>query len=473
MEVLHREAVPALMERAGRAAAQFALSLLEEVQGSVLVLAGPGNNGGDGFVLARCLREAGRDVFVVSIGPAERYPADAAVARRSWLDAGGLIHADFSGTQWSLAVDALFGIGLTRAIEGVYAEWIDRLNALPCPRLALDVPSGLNAETGVITGPCVVASHTASFIGLKPGLLTLDGPDQCGQVEVFNLGLPAVVSVGKVLAPSCFGAHLQPRKHNVHKGSFGSAGIIGGAPGMRGAALLASRAALYLGPGKVFLGLLDTQGAGVDLLHPEIMWREPTDLSGMVSALAVGPGLGKGEKALTSLVNSLEFDAPLLLDADALNLIAEDPALARRLAQREAPGVLTPHPAEAARLMQCSVAQIQSDRVISAIKLAQQTACVVVLKGCGSVVASPDGRWFINTIGHGGMASGGMGDALAGLIVALLAQGWPVLEAALCGVHLHAAAADRLALQGIGPVGLTASDTLPAARCIFNEWLTG
>lgn len=465
------QAQPPLMERAGQAAASWALSLLEARPGCVLVLAGPGNNGGDGFVLARVLREQGVEVVVVSIAKPSRLPADAAAARQRWLDDGGQILPDFIGTQWALVVDALFGIGLTRPLEGVYAEWIARLNVLNCPRLALDVPSGLNAETGALTGPCVQASHTASFIAHKPGLLTLDGPDHCGQLRVFDLDLPQPAASGHLLGPACFADSLKPRRHNTHKGQFGAVGVIGGAAGMQGAALLAARAALYLGPGKVFLGLLDPQGAGVDPLHPEIMWRNPGELPMLATALVIGPGLGKGEGACLQLRRAIGFAGPLLVDADGLNLLAEDPALQEMLAARSEAAILTPHPAEAARLLQTTVAQVQADRVSVACELACRTRSIVVLKGCGSIVADPDGRWFINPSGHGGMACGGMGDVLSGLIGALLAQAWPALAATLCGVHLHGAAADLLASEGVGPGGLTASETMPAARRLFNAWI--
>lgn len=462
---------PSLMERAGRAAADFALGLLDGGQGCVLVLAGPGNNGGDGFVLARALREQGVEVVVVSCAKAIQLPPDAAVARQRWLEAGGQILPDFIGTQWALVVDALFGIGLTRAIEGIHAEWIARLNAMNCPRLALDLPSGLDGDTGALTGPCVRATHTATFIALKPGLLTLDGPDHCGAVRLFDLDLPMPDASGSTLTTACFAGQLQPRRRNSHKGSFGSVGVIGGAEGMQGAALLAARAALHLGPGKVFLGMLDTRGAGVDPACPEIMWRSPGELQLLASALAIGPGLGKGEAASLQLRRALGFAGPLLIDADGLNLLADEPVLQGVLATRAAASILTPHPAEAARLLQITVAQVQADRLGVVCDLARRTRALIVLKGCGSVIATPDGRWFINSTGNSGMASGGMGDVLSGFIVALLAQGWPALEATLCGVHLHGAAADALVAEGVGPVGLTASETVAAARRLFNSWI--
>lgn len=471
LEAEHHAAEPSLMERAGCAAAERAARLATGAGGEILVLVGPGNNGGDGFVVARELLRRGYRVTVASPGSSRDLPPDAAHAKALWEAAGGQIVADFDeNTGWAMAIDALFGIGLSRPLEGIWAQWIDRFNALSCPRLALDIPSGLNADTGLRTGPCIQATHTATFIALKPGLLTFDGPDACGEIDLFDLGIGAVQSAGHELSMACFGHCLQPRRHNVHKGSFGSAGIIGGSAGMQGAALMASRAALHLGPGKVFLGLLASD-SGVDAMFPEVMWRHPEDVCRLVNALAIGPGLGQTEMSHAVLQNALGFHGPLLVDADGLNLLAGDSRLAGMMAMRDRPGVITPHPAEAARLLHCTVADVQHDRVESALDLAARLRSIVVLKGCGSIVAVPDGRWFINPTGHGGMATGGMGDVLSGLLVGLLAQGWPVLEAVLCSVYLHGAAADALACDGAGPVGLTASEIMPVARRLFNRWI--
>ena len=462
---------PGLMERAGAAAAGLADQLLGKRPGPVLVLAGPGNNGGDGFVLARCLRERGHAVHLACLTNPDQMPADARAARERWLTAGGEIHTDFADQAWALAVDALFGIGLTRPIDTAHAAWVMRLNALACPRLALDLPSGLHADTGQCSGPCVRASHTASFIALKPGLFTLDGPDHCGEVHNFDLGLPPQASTGTLLTPACFADWLHPRRRNTHKGSYGSAGIIGGAAGMQGAAMLAARAALHLGPGKVFLGLLEATSPGFDPDWPELILRNPGKIASQVSALAIGPGLGTESRALALLREALTYAGPLLLDADALNLLAADESLRAQCRARQTISVVTPHPLEAARLLGCDVEQVQADRIQAASSLARQLSAACVLKGCGSIIASPDGRWWINPNGNPGMASGGMGDALSGFIVALLAQGWPADAAALAATHLHGSAADLCAAEGTGPVGLRASETLAPARQIFNGWL--
>lgn len=466
------DAEPSLMERAGRAAAEQALALLAERTGCVLVLAGPGNNGGDGFVVARHLQAAGCEVVVACTADPARLPADARQAYARWVAAGGSVVSSFVGGQWVLAVDALLGIGVTRPIEGRIAEWVARLNQLNCPVLALDVPTGIDADTGRVLGTAVRATHTATFIALKPGLLTLDGPDHCGAIEVHELGLPPQAG-GDLLAPASFAAHLQPRRRNVHKGSFGEAGIIGGASGMLGAALLSARAALKLGAGRVYVGLLDPHAPGMDAGQPELMLRPAGDLHLLAKALALGPGLGQGETAAQHLRRALGHPGALVLDADALNLVAEHPALQSVLQQREVTPVLTPHPAEAARLLQCSVSEIQSDRLGAALELARRFHAHVVLKGCGSVVADPDGGWAINASGNAGLASAGTGDVLTGFVVALLAQGWPAGAALRCAVHLHGAAADELVAAGIGPVGLTAGELIDAARAVFNRWLDG
>ncbi|MEC5399973.1 NAD(P)H-hydrate dehydratase [Uliginosibacterium sp. H1] len=471
VEARHSDLHPPLMERAGRAAAEVALRILGEASSCVLVVAGPGNNGGDGFVVARLLKEAGRDVVVACGSDARVLPPDAAIAREAWDAAGGRTVADFVGSQWGLVVDALFGIGLKRPVDGRHAECIARINAMGCPVLALDVPSGLDADTGAVRGSAVRATHTASFIALKPGLLTLDGPDHCGELSLHDLGLEVPEGEGALLERAMFAAYLRARPRNAHKGMFGDAGVIGGAAGMTGAALLAARAGLKLGAGRVFLGLLDAAAPGFDPACPELMLRPPGDLHLLSSALAVGPGLGQSEQALQQLRRALGFAGPLLLDADALNLLAAHPGMQQALVRREAATVLTPHPAEAARLLQCSTAEVQMDRVASACEMARRFQADVVLKGCGSVLATAEGRWCINTSGHPGMASAGMGDVLSGLVLALLAQGWPATSALAAGVHLHGRAAERLAHAGIGPVGLSASELIDAARAEFNDWL--
>ena len=473
----------ALMTRAGAAAAEWAQQLA--TGGRVLILAGPGNNGGDAFVVAERLRANCFDVSVVFPGSADKLPPDAAAAYRRFSAQGGTTTASIPpAARWHLIVDGLFGIGLTRAPGGDYAALIETANAFAerdaCPLLALDAPSGLDADTGCAFTPCIRATHTLTFIGAKPGLFTADGPDQCGEIRVAGLNLGYDLAppdkdtppAGRLIAPALFAAHLTPRRRNTHKGSYGSTCILGGAPGMLGAALLAGRAALHLGSGRVYLGLIDPEAPRVDPAQPELMLRPADDLFAPdLTALAAGPGLGRSDSARNLLERALETDLPLALDADALNLLAANGDLAALLTQRAAPTVLTPHPAEAGRLLGCGTGEIQADRTASAGELASRYRAIVVLKGCGSVVATPYGHWYINPSGNAGLATAGSGDVLTGLIAALLAQGWPVLSAALAAVHLHGLAAERLATAGVGPVGLTAGETIAAARAVFNNWL--
>jgi len=465
------------MERAGCAAAGDAARLIESRPGPVLIVCGPGNNGGDGFVLARELRRGGRETAVVFAENPARLPESAARAYAEFLRAGGKTLIDLPPAPesgWALVVDALFGIGLQRPIEGRAREWISALNALPAPRLAIDIPSGLEADTGRVLGACLRATHTTTFIALKPGLLTLDGPDHCMEISLQRIGIEAaaqVPPVGHCVDTSLFSAHLAPRLRNTHKGVYGEACVLGGAPGMAGATLLAARAALWLGAGRTYACLLDPGAPSVDPSQPELMLRPTNRMPERPNAIAAGPGLGIGEEAEYLLRTTIHRDVPLLLDADALNLVSLHPALANVLKARQAATLLTPHPAEAGRLLGVSTDAVQTNRVAAALEIARNYRAFTVLKGCGSVIATPDGRWFINTTGNPGMASAGMGDVLSGIALALLAQGWPAEAALLCAVHLHGAAADQLVTSGIGPAGLTAGETIAAARGLFNTWL--
>lgn len=475
---MHEE--PPLMERAGRAAAVIAMRLLGASRAPVLIFAGPGNNGGDAFVLARVLHENHIAVQVVFLGDASHLPQDALQALAKWRATGAEFSTNVPAGNYGLVVDGLFGIGLVRPgarpIVGAYAALIERINQFAGPVLALDIPSGLDADTGRVIGSdqnagCAVrATHTISFIAGKPGLFTLDGPDYCGQVSIDALGLENTINAsGGLLAIDDFRKYLQPRQRNTHKGRFGSLAVIGGAHGMSGAALLAGRAALHLGAGRVFVGLLEV--LPVDPVQPELMLRSVNDALAQASAAVIGPGLGISDAALEILRRILSADFSLLLDADALNLLALHPVLARQVAQRTAPTVLTPHPAEAARLLSVTIESIQSDRMAAALDIARRFNASVALKGCGTVIAHPDGQWRINPTGNAGLASGGTGDVLAGMVGALLAQGWPAASALSCGVYLHGAAADDLVKTGHGPIGLTAGEIIPAARRLFNDWI--
>jgi hydroxyethylthiazole kinase-like uncharacterized protein yjeF len=463
-----------LMQLAGLAAAEYARELLGEYGRKVLVLAGPGNNGGDAFEVAAQLKRWFYGVELVFAGDEHQLSADALAALRKWRACGGNTYAaPPAALRPDLVVDGLFGIGLTRALEGGYADIIAGINRLSGLKLALDIASGINADTGAVMGTVLHATHCITFIALKPGLLTLDGPDHCGEIRVADLGLdlgalPA--SKGATTSSDLLRQALPPRPLNFHKGNAGSVGVLGGAGGMVGAAALAGRAALKLGAGKVFLGLLSDHPPCLDYTQPELMLRTPRELleAGMITVFAAGPGMGTGKSAEQLLREVLDANVPLVLDADALNLIAASKTLQARLPKRSAASVLTPHPAEAARLLGCATAAVQADRVKAAIELARRYHAVAVLKGNGSIIASPDGTWLINASGNPGMASAGMGDVLTGMIASLLAQGAETCAATAAAVWLHGAAADALARAGKGPIGISASEVIDEARRLLN-----
>jgi ADP-dependent NAD(P)H-hydrate dehydratase / NAD(P)H-hydrate epimerase len=466
-----------LMERAGFAAADVATAMATGRRGPVLVLAGPGNNGGDAFVVARWLAARFHEVVVVFRTDPVRLPADASAAYRAFSDAGGTTVADIPA-RWSgpLIVDGLFGIGLGRPLTADYAALVDTANALPAPILALDVPSGLDADTGFAHGPCIRATATATFIACKPGLLTGDGVDLCGDVSVHGLGLDAEAIAparGHRLDWAALAAALPQvlarASRNVHKGSFGTLGIVGGAAGMVGAPLLAGRAALRQGAGKVLVGFATDERPVVDWGAPELMLRAAhAVLAGPVDALVVGPGLGGEAGAADLVARALAVDVPMAIDADALNLIAAHPPLRAALRKRTAPTVLTPHPAEAARLLSSDTAAVQRDRLAAAEALAAEFHAHVVVKGAGSVLAHPDRTYDINASGNCALAAAGTGDVLAGFIGAYLAQRLDGRTALRYGVCLHGAAADALVAAGTGPLGVGASELPDAARALVN-----
>ena len=486
IEQAAQTALPAytLMQRAGQAAADVALQLLtgSPHKARILVLVGPGNNGGDALEAATILTQAGADVVALLQSNANKLPPDAANALARANRAG--VHmmppeqfATIDSIAWTLVIDGLLGIGLTRPLDGPLRSLVATVNTLSCLILALDVPTGLDADTGIVVGPdgiAIVADHTVTFIGDKTGLHTGDGPDYAGKVTVAGLSLaenPSVPARSWLNSTDLFAHNLQPRARNSHKGSFGSVAVIGGAEGMTGAPILAARAAAKSGAGKVFIGFLDAAPA-YDSGQPELMCRRAADLDLSSATLVVGTGLGISPTAHDLLVKTLMAPGHLLLDADALNLIAVEPALQQLVAQRRHSGlatVMTPHPLEAARLLGISTSDIQSDRLAAARKLAQHFNAVVVLKGAGSIIARPDGSAVINPTGNPALATGGSGDVLSGICGALLAQGWPDWHAALGAVWLHGSAADLLVSQGCGPIGMTAGELIPAVRSLLNE----
>jgi ADP-dependent NAD(P)H-hydrate dehydratase / NAD(P)H-hydrate epimerase len=474
---------PALMEKAGLSAAKVARDkLLTHDRAKVLVLAGPGNNGGDAFVVARHLLAWWFEVTLVFTGEHSTLSSDAQRTLDAWLAAGGKITDRIpENKKWDAVIDGLFGIGLDRRqgrdLQGKYLALVNAINSLNLPVLALDIPSGLGSDTGRVHGAAIRAAMTVTFIGLKPGLLTHYGPGYCGEIFVRDLGLdvfslkrPGTWAMNRVYARELL---PPPRPSSSHKGMFGSIGIIGGSQGMVGAALLAGTAALKLGAGRVYLGLIADNAPGVDGTQPELMLRPVQELFKLdhLNCMIIGPGLGIGIDACFWLSCALESDLPLVLDADALNLIATRPRVANLLRTRKASSVLTPHPAEAARLLNTDTSTIQNDRMAAAASLAEVFNCCAVLKGVGSISAAPGGKRYINASGNPGLSTAGTGDILSGITGAFLAQGLEAENALLLAVYLHGAAADMLLKQHGGPVGMTASEIPDAARHLLNHWV--
>ena len=351
-------------------------------------------------------------------------------------------------------VDGLFGIGLKRPLYGGYSDAVRVIAAARdagAKVLALDVPSGIDADTGALVGDAVVAAdHTLTFLALKPGLLTGPALDYVGALHCESLGVtPVGGSAIQALDHSYIDAIRHRQATNAHKGTHGTCVIIGGATGMLGAALLASRAAMRSGAGKVKIGWLADPAQQVDPLMPEVMMGTATSLLASVcSAMVVGCGLGVSGAAVRALKAVLKREVPLVVDADALNLIAQSAELATLMQRRTAPTIITPHPAEAARLLGCSTADVQRDRSRAARDLATGYRCIAVVKGAGTVVC--DGTvTTINRTGNPLLATAGTGDVLAGLMGALLAQGYDAATAARLGVCMHGSAADSLAERGI------------------------
>jgi hydroxyethylthiazole kinase-like uncharacterized protein yjeF len=476
-----------LMARAGRAAAcwlreQIAQDNAAASPSTVWIAAGPGNNGGDALVLATELQRARIAVEVCM--PVDVKPDDARWALAEARAAGVAITATAPASfeQYGWLVDGMFGIGLTRPLEGVFATLAQHLwqRAKQQGRvLALDVPSGLDSDTGNVVGAgtSVRATHTITFIGAKPGLFMASGRDLAGTVTVAPIGVERVASAARTAvqlnAPTLFAAFLPARDFSTNKGSFGSLAVVGGDTGMCGAPILAARAALYTGAGKVHVALLGAGAPPYDPPHPELMLHPVDDLPlDKMDALAIGCGMGNRERATKVLNDVLALDVPKLLDADALNLLAADASLAAKVTARGAQGdpcVLTPHPLEAARRSRADAPTVQRDRLAAARALTARFASVIVLKGTGTVVAAPDGRYAINPTGNAALATGGTGDVLGGIIGALLAQRLPPYEAALAGVYLHGLAADTLTAQGEGPAGLTAGELAPMVRKLLNR----
>jgi NAD(P)H-hydrate epimerase len=460
-----------LMERAGKAA--FALLRARWPQARrITVLVGTGNNGGDGFVLARLAREQALEVELLQLGDRDRIGGDAATNAERWRGlAGEWAEFHHLSPHTELIVDAMLGTGLQRAVGGRFAAAIEAANAHPAPCLAIDIPSGLNADSGSVMGCAIRAEATMSFIGLKQGLFTADGPDCAGEVFFDGLEVPAAVYASTVLSARRIDwrkqASLLPaRRRNVHKGHFGHVLVIGGNHGFGGAARLAAEAALRVGAGLVSLATRAEHVPAVLAARPEVMAHAVEDAAQIqpllqrAGVIALGPGLGRDAWAQALWQAALRSGRPLVVDADALQLLATE-------GERREDWVLTPHVGEAAALLAVCNAEILEQRFEAVARLQQRYGGSVVLKGVGSLVASTGNTPpALCSQGNPGMASGGMGDVLTGIIAGLMAQGLAPRDAAECGVCLHAAAGDTAG--GQGQRGLLAGDLVAQLRGLVN-----
>jgi NAD(P)H-hydrate epimerase len=458
-----------LMQRAGQAAWRHLLEHWPRAR-RIVVACGPGNNGGDGYVLAALARGSGRDVRVVRlVAPRSE------LARRAcedYLSVGGIVE-QFNGAipTADLVVDALFGIGLSRAFDDATATLIGAINAQPAPVFALDVPSGVDATRGCVAGPAVVAERTLQFLAPHCGLATGRALDHVGTPGSASLDIDASVFAGVPIAATLLRADalaywLLPRPRDSHKGDHGHVLCIGGEAGSGGAVMLCAQAALRCGAGLVSVATRVEHVSPLLAHCPEAMVHavETADalapLLARATLLAVGPGLGQSPWARMLLDHALVSQKSLVLDADALNLLAATP---RALPSNT---ILTPHPGEAARLLATTTAAVQADRFDAARRLADAFKCVVVLKGAGTIVAAPGEIPRLIAAGNPGMAVGGMGDVLTGVVAALRAQGLSPFDAASCGALLHAAAGD--AAVGDGERGLLPSDLFSHLRRLAN-----
>lgn len=463
----------ALMARAGEAAWRYVLSHWPQAK-RIVVVCGPGNNGGDGYVLARHALMSGCDVQVVRLK--DHVPATSLTRRacNEYSASGGcIVESPDALSDADLVVDALFGIGLSRAPDTATSALIEAINAQSAPVLALDLPSGVDARTGHLPGIAINATRTLQFIAGHRGLSTGDALEHVGELELATLDLPATLFDGiESGAHACtvdaLKAMLPLRARNSHKGCNGHVLCIGGDQGGGGAILLAAEAALRCGAG---LASVATRGEHVPALlshRPEIM-ADALDSAEALQALlaradvvAIGPGLGQAAWGRGLFDAVMACEKPRVLDADALNLLAQDPRMLR------SQDVLTPHPGEAARLLDCGTTDIQRDRFAAAQALCERYGAQIVLKGAGTIIASPDARSVVIDAGNPGMAVGGMGDLLVGCIAAMLAQGLSPRDAATVGALLHSAAGDAAAHED-GERGLLPSDLLPWLRRLANS----
>lgn len=458
-----------LMKRAGAAAAELIMKRLEDAgveQRRVTLLVGPGNNGGDSLACACELREKGAVVNVVLPGGRRPTSALALAQLERWTQAGGTTYDDpYMTEKADCVVDGLFGTGLAKPITGDYLDAVLWFNERQALKVSLDIPSGLNPVTGHWTGsyPGCSADVTITFLCVKSGLYMCEGADAAGEIVLNELDVSVPLSPLSVIGTDEFPRVLRPRVKNSHKGDYGSVAVIGGTDGMIGASILAARAALISGAGRVTLECRAEHAPHVDMVYPEIMFAtKPVNLEDF-DAIVLGCGLGTSAEAKARVIEALNCQKPLILDADALNIIAADIKLQDMVLARRAPTVLTPHPGEAARLLRRDTAGVTADRVAACRELAVQTGAIVVLKGAGTVISMRSSRTWINPTGSPMLATGGSGDVLAGMIGAMFAQGYDMVESVLAAVYFHGLSAEGL------EAGFTAGEIAPNAMALVHD----
>lgn len=462
-----------LMKRAGQATFNSLLKNYPSTK-SVTVICGTGNNGGDGYIIAMLAFNAKFDVKLIQLGDIDAIKGDALSARNAYLKTG-IESLEFNTNllEVDIIIDAIFGTGLDREVEDDWAKIIDKINKSSATVVSVDCPSGLNSDTGRVLGTAVSADLTVTYIGMKCGLVTGQARDYVGKLEFDDLDVSEEIyqrladSVDKSIVPeNIIQLNLKRRPRCSHKGDFGHVLLIGGFEGMSGAIKLAAEASLRVGAGLVSIATDPIHANCLNTNSPELMVSgvEQTEallaLIDKSTVIVIGPGLGKSERAREFLSVILKSDKPKVLDADALNLLSSFES------QKSDSWILTPHPAEAARLSGCDTKEIEHDRFASISKIVKNRGGVLILKGAGSLISNGN-KMSVCTLGNPGMSSGGMGDVLSGIIGGLLAQGLPLYEAAKTGVFIHAKAAD-LATQENGERGLLASDLFPYIRRLVN-----
>ena len=435
----------------------------------ITVFCGAGNNAGDGYIVAKLALIAGYSVIVYYLSNPKLLKGDALLAYQDYVQNNGksiVFNNEICITE-GIIVDAMFGTGLNRKVSGEYVQAIEIINKSSVPVVAIDIPSGLNADTGDLMGCCVSANITISFIGLKQGLFTGFAAECCGRVMYYSLGLPDELIDQVDCSSRLQTKPLFKKRHRcAHKGDNGHVLIIGGETGFSGATRLAAEAALRIGAGLVSVATRNTHSSFINLTRPELMCHgiEHAEmlipLINKATVIVIGPGLGQTQWAKDLLQKTVESGKKIICDADALNLIANENNFNNNW-------VLTPHPGEAARLLSCSTAEIGEDRFKAVTEIQNNFGGIVVLKGAGTLITNGK-EMTVSTTGNPGMATAGMGDTLAGMIAGLVAQNQNLYTAAKTAVYLHGQAAD-LAAEKDGEIGLLASDLMPYIRTLVNS----